>query len=134
MQETSDERFTDADDQAVVSIRLQHPDNAWQNAEHPASAQFGTVSGAGGGPKQAAVTGPAQMRREHCGLSSKRNKAKAVDIRFARKDANVVSTNIARRKIIREPSTIDVALRDKLPSAFSARETAAVQFNVDLLS
>src|SRR2546426_10345836 len=34
VEETSDERFTDADDQLDRLNRLQHPDNARQDAEH----------------------------------------------------------------------------------------------------
>ena len=87
-----------------------------KHAEH---AGFGA---AGRGPrrrrlrKQTAVARSAQMRREDAGLSFEA-KNRAVDVRFAREDTNVVR-QISCRKIIRAVDD-DIVWRDRSPVAFS---------------
>src|SRR5436305_8688561 len=111
MEQPAGQRFTRSDNQLERFRRLDEPDDSRQNAEH---ARFGTAwRGAGRRRlrKKTAVTGAAKMWRKNAGLSFE-TKDRAIDVRFAREDADVVR-EIAGGKIIRAVDH-DIVIRDDL--------------------
>ena len=128
MEQPAEQRFADAEDEFQRFSCLNRPDDAGKHAEHTRLRAARHRCRLGWLGKKAAVTGPAEMRREDRRLAVEA-KNRAVNVRLPRENGDVVR-EVARGKII-APIHHEVVICENLLRV-RALEAALVQTHVDM--